>query len=123
MQNTNQENKSYPINQDFILGKKLEGGIKLSTVTNFKPAGDQPKAIKKLILGVKNKSNENRKTCLRRVLFVLRFLPRSVNYFVERFLFFVEIVHEKRKLSFNRILRLISRSVNYFFGLRFSREL
>jgi len=30
MQNTNQEKQSYPMNQDFILGKKLEGGIKLS---------------------------------------------------------------------------------------------
>ena len=58
MQNTNQEKQSYPINQDFILGKKLEGGVKLSTVTDFKPAGDQPEAIKKLILGIKNKSNE-----------------------------------------------------------------
>jgi len=58
MQNTNQEKRSYQINQDFILGKKLEGGIKLSTVTDFKPAGDQPEAIKKLISGVKNKSNE-----------------------------------------------------------------
>ena len=58
MQNTNQENKSYPINQDFILGKKQEGGIKFSTVTDFKPAGDQPEAIKKLISGVKNKNNE-----------------------------------------------------------------
>ncbi|MDC0059531.1 excinuclease ABC subunit UvrB [Pelagibacteraceae bacterium] len=46
------------MNQDFILGKKLEGGIKLSTVTDFKPAGDQPEAIKKLISGIKNKSNE-----------------------------------------------------------------
>jgi excinuclease ABC subunit B len=58
MQNTYQEKRSYPINQDFILGKKLEGGIKLSTVTNFKPAGDQPEAIKKLISGIKNKKNE-----------------------------------------------------------------
>jgi len=58
MQNTNQEKQSYPMNQDFILGKKLEGGVKLSTVTDFKPAGDQPKAIKKLISGIKNKSNE-----------------------------------------------------------------
>jgi len=49
MQNTNQEKQSYPMNQDFILGKKLEGGIKLSTVTDFKPAGDQPEAIKKLV--------------------------------------------------------------------------
>ena len=35
MQNTYQEKQSYPMYQDFILGKKLEGGIKLSTVTDF----------------------------------------------------------------------------------------
>ena len=58
MQNTNQGKQSYPLNQDFILGKKLEGGIKLSTTTSFKPAGDQPDAIKKLITGIKNKNNE-----------------------------------------------------------------
>ena len=58
MQNTYHEKQSYPMNRDFILGKKLEGGIKLSTVTDFKPAGDQPEAIKKLISGIKNKSNE-----------------------------------------------------------------
>jgi len=58
MQNTNQEKPSYPMNQDLILGKKLEGGIKLSTVSDFTPAGDQPEAIKKLILGIKNKSDE-----------------------------------------------------------------
>ena len=58
MQNTYQEKQSYPMNQDSILGKKLEGGIKLSIVADFKPAGDQPEAIKKLISGIKNKSNE-----------------------------------------------------------------
>ena len=58
MQNTYQEKQSYPMYQDFILGKKLEGGIKLSIVADFKPAGDQPEAIKKLISGIKNKSNE-----------------------------------------------------------------
>ncbi len=58
MQNTNQEKQSYSINQDFILGKKLEGGIKFSTVTEFVPAGDQPEAIKKLISGVESKNNE-----------------------------------------------------------------
>jgi len=58
MPNTNQENSADPINKDFILGKKLEGGIKLSTVSKFAPAGDQPEAIKKLISGIKNKSNE-----------------------------------------------------------------
>jgi len=58
MQSTNQEKLSYSMNQDPILEKKLEGGIKFSTVSDFKPAGDQPKAIKKLILGIKNKSDE-----------------------------------------------------------------
>ncbi len=58
MQNTNQEKLSYSMNQDLILKKKLEGGIKLSIVSDFSPAGDQPEAIKKLILGIKNKSNE-----------------------------------------------------------------
>ncbi len=58
MPNTNQENSANPINKDFILGKKLEGGIKLSTVSNFTPAGDQPEAIKKLISGIKNKNHE-----------------------------------------------------------------
>jgi len=58
MQNTYQEKQPYLMNQDFILGKKLEVGIKFSTVTDFKPAGDQPEAIKKLISGVKNKNNE-----------------------------------------------------------------
>jgi excinuclease ABC subunit B len=58
MQNTNQQKLSYPMNRDLILGKKLEGGIKLSTVSNFEPAGDQPEAIKKLISGIKNKSGE-----------------------------------------------------------------
>jgi excinuclease ABC subunit B len=58
MQNTNQGKQSYSINQDFIMEKKLEGGIKFSTVTDFKPAGDQPEAIKKLISGIKNKNTE-----------------------------------------------------------------
>jgi excinuclease ABC subunit B len=46
------------MNQDLISGKKLEGGIKFSTVSDFKPAGDQPEAIKKLISGIKNKNDE-----------------------------------------------------------------
>jgi len=48
MQNTYQEKSSDPISKDFLLGKKLEGGIKLTTVSDFSPAGDQPEAIKKL---------------------------------------------------------------------------
>ncbi len=58
MQNTYQEKPTDPISKDFLFGKKLEGGIKLSTVADFKPAGDQPEAIKKLILGIKNKKND-----------------------------------------------------------------
>jgi len=58
MQNTYQEKSLDPIDKDFLFGKKLEGGIKLSTVSDFKPAGDQPEAIKKLILGIKDKKND-----------------------------------------------------------------
>ena len=58
MENTYQEKSVDPIGKDFLLGKKLEGGIKLSIVSDFKPAGDQPKAIKRLIAGIKNKKND-----------------------------------------------------------------
>jgi len=58
MQNTYQEKSSDPIDKDFLFGKKLEGGIKLTTVSDFKPAGDQPGAIKKLISGIKDKKND-----------------------------------------------------------------
>ena len=58
MQNTYQEKSLDPIDKDFLSGKKLEGGIKLSTVSDFKPAGDQPGAIKKLISGLKDKKND-----------------------------------------------------------------
>ncbi len=58
MQNTYQEKSLDPIDKDFLSGKKLEGGIKLSTVSDFKPAGDQPEAIKKLISGIKDKKND-----------------------------------------------------------------
>ena len=58
MENTYQEKSSDPISKDFLFGKKLEGGIKLTTVSDFKPAGDQPEAIKKLISGIKNKKND-----------------------------------------------------------------
>jgi len=58
MQNTYQEKSLDPIDKDFLFGKKLEGGIKLSTVSDFKPAGDQPEAIKKLISGIKGQKND-----------------------------------------------------------------
>ena len=35
------------------ISPKLEGGKKLKFVTDFKPAGDQPKAINKLVNGAK----------------------------------------------------------------------
>jgi len=58
MQNTYQEKSLDPIDKDFLSGKKLEGGIKLSTVSDFTPSGDQPGAIKKLISGIKDKKND-----------------------------------------------------------------
>jgi len=58
MQNTYQEKSLDPIDKDFLFGKKLEGGIKLTTVSDFKPAGDQPEANKKLISGIKSKKND-----------------------------------------------------------------
>ena len=58
MQNTYQEKSGDPIGKDFLFGKKLEGGIKLSIVSDFKPAGDQPKAIKRLLSGIRNKKND-----------------------------------------------------------------
>jgi len=58
MQNTYQEKSGDPISKDFLFGKKLEGGIKLSIVSDFKPAGDQPKAIKRLLSGIRNKKND-----------------------------------------------------------------
>jgi len=58
MENSYQEKSLNPIDKDFLFGKKLEGGIKLSTVSDFKPAGDQPEAIKKLISGIKDKKND-----------------------------------------------------------------
>ena len=58
MQNRYQEKSGDPIGKDFLFGKKLEGGIKLSIVSDFKPAGDQPKAIKRLLSGIRNKKND-----------------------------------------------------------------
>ena len=58
MQNTYQEKIGDLEANRAPIRKKLEGGIKLSTVSDFKPAGDQPLAIKKLISGVKDKKND-----------------------------------------------------------------
>ena len=74
MQNTYQEKSLDPIDKDFLSGKKLEGGIKLSTVSDFKPAGDQPGAIKKLISGIKDKKND-------------QVFGREVKYLSETFFF------------------------------------
>ena len=51
MQNTNQEKQSYPINQDFIIGKKLEGGIKFSSVTDLNLRVISLKRLKNLFQG------------------------------------------------------------------------
>jgi len=53
MQNTYQEKSPDPISKDFLFGKKLEGGIKLSTVSDFKPAGDQ--VVRNLLQGMVKK--------------------------------------------------------------------
>ena len=49
MQNTYQDLITEVQNKNHKISPKLEGGKKFKFVTNFKPAGDQPEAIKKLI--------------------------------------------------------------------------
>jgi excinuclease ABC subunit B len=39
-------------------GSKLEGGKKFKIKSIFKPAGDQPEAIKNLVKNLKDKKNE-----------------------------------------------------------------
>ena len=53
MQNTYQDLITEVQNKNPKISPKLEGGKKFKFVTNFKPAGDQPEAIKKLIAGAK----------------------------------------------------------------------
>ena len=44
------------VNNTFVK-EKLEGGRKFKLVSDFKPAGDQPDAIKKLLKNLKNQQN------------------------------------------------------------------
>ena len=49
MQNTYQDLITDIQSKNPEISGKLEGGKKFKLVTNFKPAGDQPEAIKKLV--------------------------------------------------------------------------
>jgi len=53
MQNTYQDKITEIQTKNPKINKKLEGGKKFKFVTDFKPAGDQPGAIKKLVNGAK----------------------------------------------------------------------
>jgi len=59
MQNTYQDLITDIQNKNPEIGEKLEGGKKFKIKSDFKPAGDQPDAIKKLVQGTKkNKFNQ-----------------------------------------------------------------
>ena len=58
MQNTYQDLITEIQSKNPEISPKLEGGKKFKFVTDFKPAGDQPEAIKKLITGA-NKEELN----------------------------------------------------------------
>ena len=53
MQNTYQDLITEIQSKNPEISPKLEGGKKFKLVTDFKPAGDQPKAINKLVNGEK----------------------------------------------------------------------
>ena len=53
MQNTYQDLITDIQGKNPEIGGKLEGGKKFKIKSDFKPAGDQPEAIKKLIQGAK----------------------------------------------------------------------
>ena len=53
MQNTYQDLITAVLNKNPAISPKLEGGKKFQMKTEFKPAGDQPEAIKKLVQGTK----------------------------------------------------------------------
>ena len=53
MQNTYQDLITDIQSKNPEIHQKLEGGQKFKLVTDFKPAGDQPEAIKQLISGAK----------------------------------------------------------------------
>ena len=54
MQNTYQDLITDIQGKNPAINKKLEGGKKFKIKSNFKPAGDQPEAIKKLVRSAKN---------------------------------------------------------------------
>ena len=58
MQNTYQEKIGDLEANSAPVRKKLEGGIKFRIKSSFKPAGDQPGAIKKILQNLKDKKNE-----------------------------------------------------------------
>ena len=55
MQNTYQEKIGDLEANNALVRKKLEGGIKFKIKSSFKPNGDQPEAIKKILYNLKNK--------------------------------------------------------------------
>ena len=58
MQNTYQEKILDIETTNSSSRKKLEGGIKFKIKSDFQPAGDQPRAIKELLLNLKKEKNE-----------------------------------------------------------------
>ena len=59
MQNTYQDLITDIQSKNPVISGKLEGGKKFKLKTNFKPAGDQPEAIKKLVTNAnKGKFNQ-----------------------------------------------------------------
>ena len=52
MQNTYQDLITDIQSKNPQISRKLEGGKKFQLVSNFKPAGDQPNAIKKLVQNI-----------------------------------------------------------------------
>ena len=57
MQNTYQDKITEIQDSSSFFGKKLEGGKKLKVVSDYKPAGDQPNAIKELVQKAKKGRN------------------------------------------------------------------
>ena len=57
MRNTYQDKITKILSNNSFLKKKLEGGKKFKIISEFKPAGDQPEAIKKLVKKSKNGDN------------------------------------------------------------------
>ena len=55
MQNTYQEKIANLDANNVLVRKKLEGGIKFKIKCSFKPSGDQPRAIKKILVNLKDK--------------------------------------------------------------------